>query len=143
MTLLMLTAQIKFCAFTVAKHHGNPIEVARLCEALDWAHYSMLGLTEGNIKYIANVVCPEVNDWRKIEIPFVSATDKIEGHINQLLEAWEAGRLDPRHLYWEFCAIHPFGSNVNSYVGVILYNWSNHSCGRPTMPPAYLMNEDN
>jgi hypothetical protein len=129
--------QIRWSAFLVSRKAGVPIDVSRVCEALEWAHNQMPRLTIDSIKHIASAVNPDVKGFRTIELNGNSAVDEIEGHLLQLLDAWEGGKTDAKHFYWEFCAIHPFGSNVNDAVAQVLYNWCNRTAGRPTFPPAY------
>src|SRR5689334_2236380 len=131
--------QARWGAYLVARNSNKVFDVPKILEALDWTHNNMSRLTASNVKHIANLVNPEVKDFRTIDLDHQSPADLIEGHFGQLLESWEAGRCDSRHFYWEFCAIHPFGVNVNAYVGTILYNWCNHTTGQPLFPPAYGM----
>lgn len=136
---MLSNQQVRFCAILVQRQKGTIIEVAKTADALEWAHNRMPRISIDAIKYLANIVNNDVKGFREIPLEHNSAPDEIEGHLLQLLDAWEAGRTDSRHFYWEFCAIHPFGTNVNGTVAVILYNWCNHTAGHPMFPPAYGM----
>ena len=131
--------QVRWASFLVGRNQGTPFEVSRTVEALEWVHDSLHRLSLETIKHIANIVNPDVKDFRTIDVEHMSHPEQIEDHLTQLLAAWEAGRCDARHFYWEFCAIHPFGSNVQRTVAVILFNWCNRTSGRPSFPPAYGM----
>lgn len=136
----MLTLQqIRWCAYLARKTNEGPVEVAKICAALAYAHNDMHVLTADNIKFLANLINQDVKDWRKIDLNTGSNYTEIEAHINQLIESWAAGRLDARNLYWEIEAIHPFGSNVNHQVCCIVFNWAARMTGNPHFPPAYMM----
>lgn len=140
--------QIRWCSWLVRKVEGHAGEVGHVASALYFAYNDMRGLSLDNIKFLAVLTNANVKGWRTIDvklnnIPVGSPPDQIESHLTQLIEAWDSGHSDPRHLYWEYEAIHPFGTNVNHIVGCIIYNWCNRSCGSPVFPPAYMMGDAN
>ena len=139
----MLTLQqIRWCAYLARKSNCGPVEAAKNCAALAFAHNDMHMLTKDNIRVLASLINPDVKTWREINLSGTGSDHtEIDAHIDQLVEAWNAGRLDAKNLFWEYSAIHPFGVNVNYQVGCILYVWCARMSGVPHFPPAYMMNE--
>lgn len=140
---MLSTQQIRWCAYLTRQIEGGPVDVSRICDSLDWIHSSLRSLDISDVRYLGGLIGADVSGWRESALETVNGVsvgsdpEKIEMHLTQLLEAWNAHRADPKYFYWEFEAIHPFARGASHAAGVLLYNWCNRSTGKPVFPPLY------
>src|SRR5258708_27974922 len=58
---MLSNQQVKWCAFLVAKKGGMPTMVAKLTEAIHYAHYTMLRIDRASILTLAKFIDTAIN----------------------------------------------------------------------------------
>lgn len=136
---MLSSDQIRWCVNLVRNSPTHIVgDVSGVCDALDYAHNRLVTLTLAETINLANLISVSTRSLRQTSSDDRPDYTQVPSLTQQLLDAWNAKRINPNEFYWEFMAIRPFTKEVTEWLGWILWNWCSRTTGRPIAPPQFL-----